>query len=652
MIFLIETSSSNSSYHLQRVAFKLSTGDSFYFRINPNSMQENFGARNVFLQPEDGIQMQGFGAGLHTITISGTTGVRSFANGTYTYDAGFQDYQKMYSLLSEQLSSSHDNTQDMSTTTSHTTSTGVNLDYYDYTNEHYFHCELSPDGFQFTQSSDNPLSYFYSINLVIIGTADEPTYSQTTWVVLGNINTGLSTTKLPDDSSEVISNKYTSDLRKASSRIGYGLSNGNYKDYSGSNFSSLVDAIKSIESNMDSRGVDGYRSPIVNYNDSGSKIYKFGKTLTHSEIENLYATVYKGLTAKVHIVTGNSNIMDINISSSNTSAWKAYWELYTNKAMKLSKSSRSGVNDYGQSDADDSSGSLPKYNYNDIKNDLYGKTVPRIDLSGYKDTDAIYKQLFGSVLSTFSESDYKKSVQAFSGGIESTILNYGQIDAGDTSKILGPYSVKAIYNNLYANTVSNFDYSKYLTLGQLYIAMNGGDMSNFTSDDSPDAVTASSANALPDLDTAQSMYNIIFGNDLDTNDYNLFLNTVDDYNNISDFEDSITEGQSSVNVDNDGVEYVADTDRNFDLDALNTKLTLSQYEKQIADSGDDTTSDTWTEATQSTDTPSTTLFPVVGDDYSSNYKSISRNSEDYLNPVVSKNAPLYGYNEISNILKV
>ena len=650
MILLIETSSSNSRYHLQRVAFKLSTGDSFYFRINPNSMQESFGARNVFLQPEDGIQMQGFGAGLHTITIAGTTGVRSFANGTYTYDAGFQDYQKMYSLLSEQLSSSHDNTQDMSTTTSHKTSTGVNLDYYDYTNEHYFHCELSPDGFQFTQSSDNPLSYFYSINLVVIGTADEPTYSQTTWVVLGNVNTGLSKTKLADDSGEVISNKYTKDIKTATSRIDAALSDGKYKDYSGSNFSSLINDIKSIESNMDSRGVDGYRSPIVNYNDRGSKIYSFGKSLSKSKIESLYSKVYTGLTAQVHIVVGKSNIMDINISSDNKSAWDSYWELYTNTAMKLSKKSSSGINDYGQTDADDSSSSLPNYNFNNIDNTLYGNTVPKIDLSGYKDTDAIYKQLFGSVLSSFSESDYKKAVQAFSGSIESTILNYGQVDAGDTSKILGPYSVKAIYNDLYANTVSNFDYSKYLSMGQLYIAMNGGDMSNFTADEGPDEVNASSANALPDSETAQGMYNILFGDSLDEDDYTSFLNTVDAYNNLSDYEDSITEGQSSVNVSDDGVEYVTDND-DFDLDALNNKLTLSQYEKQISDSGEDSTTDTWTEATQSSDNSGTTLFPVIGDDYSDSYKSLS-NSDDYLNPIVSADAPLYGYNEISNILKV
>lgn len=645
---------------LQRVAFKLSTGETFNFSINPDSMTENFASRNVFLQPEAGIQMQGFGPGLHTITIQGTTGVRQIAakssKGALSYGvdntAGFEKYHALFNLLKEQLESVHDNATSDDTTL---TFGGINLDYYDYTNEHYYHCELSPNGFTFTQSADSPLTYRYEIDLIVIGNASKASTSQTSWLTLGNKVVGLSTSKLKntpnefdnksfDDASKLMASKYT--------KRNY-LTSIEANDYK-----ALRTTAANIERNMKSRGVDGFRSPIINYGDNNSKYYSFGSTLSSKQITALYKKVYSGLTAQVHLVVNDKNVLNINISSDNTSAWNAYWAKYTNTAKGIKNNN--GVIDYGQSDSKDSSNKDTNYDTKNIGEILYGNTVPTLDLTKYGDTDTIYKELFSTVLSQYDGQTYTDAAKAFSDGIESTILNYGQLDSGDTAKYITVPDLTSIYNDLYKNTVTNFDYSQYLAMGQLYIAMNGGDMSSFQSNiPDPDATTSTTtANSLPDTDVASDLYSILYGTTLNTDSYNNFMVAAQNYNDVDGLIEDYVGDQSSVKIDDNGNEValgnVTYSPDNYDSDYEN-----DNYYNRIVDE-DDNLADQWTTATQSSANDNSSLYALAGDNTSDTDSLASKVSEDttssgsnsYINPNVSLTAPMLGYNEVSNLLRV
>jgi len=138
---MIGVSGKDSNMKLQRVAFRQYNNDgtvknTYRFNINPSNFQENFNARNIFMQTESSIQMQGFGQGLHTITISGTTGVRSMKGSSISQTSGFNKYHELYNMLKEQLQSVHDNTDNVNGTGGG----GIRLDFLDYTNEHYYKC--------------------------------------------------------------------------------------------------------------------------------------------------------------------------------------------------------------------------------------------------------------------------------------------------------------------------------------------------------------------------------------------------------------------------------------------------------------------------------------------------------------------------------
>ena len=645
-----------NSSDLQRVAFIMGSGSNkqrFDFEINPDNMTENFAARNVFLQPEYGIQMQGFGPGLHTITIAGTTGVRKLTgvkrltgskNEKPYYKmqntAGFDKYHEMFNFLQKQLDSVHDNQTTSEKQDTIVTFGGLDLDYMDYTNEHYYHCELAPQGYTFTQTADNPLSYRYEINLIVIGNAKEAATNEKSWLNLGNKQLGISTAKLrnaPDKKSVALSDKYSREL----------------DDLRANNYKMLRTTAKNILKNMESRGVSGFRSPIINYGDGNKKFYRFHKSLSSSQIAKLYSKVYTGITTQVHLKVSGKEVVNLKISESNPTAWNAYWKKYVSSAMVLKD--HNGVLDYGQTGSDASQGKDDSYDTDSIGKELYGNTVPTIDLSAYADTESTYKQLFGNVLSQFNAASYTAAAKAFSGSLESTIMNYGQLDTQDTQKVLGPYDVNAIYNELYSSTVPGLDYSQYLTMGELYVTMRGGDPSSISgSQIAGDETDPATSNTIPDVDTASDIYNILYGNTLNSENYNNFIEDLDAYNNDPDaLIDDYTGDQASVITDDDGTEYSIGTS-DYTNDNYDSAYENDNYYNRIVDEVDPTV-DQWTQATTQPAEDSSSLYPLPGDntaDIDNLSSKVTTDSTGYINPQVSANAPLLGYNEISNILKV
>ena len=108
---------SNGRDTLQRIAFEDSNGTFYKFAINPQDMVESIPTRNNFMQTQDLIQMQGYGQGLHTITISGTTGVN--------HGRGVDKLKALKDLITKHINQAHD------------TETGdvANLTFHNFTND-------------------------------------------------------------------------------------------------------------------------------------------------------------------------------------------------------------------------------------------------------------------------------------------------------------------------------------------------------------------------------------------------------------------------------------------------------------------------------------------------------------------------------------
>lgn len=163
---------SNGANVLHRVALEIN-GSFYYFRVNPQNITESFPARNTFAKTEGTIYMQGYGLGLHTIQISGTTG---WGHG----NAGVEKYVELKNKL---LAYTEDNQYGLGKVGS--------FYYHDFTNGYSWQIELSSDGFKFTQSVDRPLLYDFDISMAVIKSASMPSYSEVSYTMTGNASPSL-----------------------------------------------------------------------------------------------------------------------------------------------------------------------------------------------------------------------------------------------------------------------------------------------------------------------------------------------------------------------------------------------------------------------------------------------------------------------------
>lgn len=631
---------------LTRVEFIIGS-NSFKFAINPQQMEETYPARNVFLQTENRTQMQGFGQGLHTITLSGTTGVRDdYDTDQNAPSRGFRAFVQMRDLFRKQLNTYHDiddsaiqaGTQNPSDTTDannnatsdqtqsdETGSVALTFNFMNYTDDEYYKVEFGPEGFNFTQSKDDPLSFYYSINLVVVGDASDPEQVEKDQAILGNHVSSMSKKEIEAKEKMAFDKMIAEDIKKYKAHIDTIIKKEDqYKvvDVSKGNYSALRTKVKAMLKDMKNRGVDGTRSTIINYNDESKKeMYSYGHTVTGKKLRAIYAKVYTGITKKVHIKVGNSHIMDIDISSDNPKAWKAYWKMYTNKADHIKN--KNGVIDYGQINANDADANDSDYDTDDIHHDLYKNTVPELDLTPYGDKDAIYQQLFGNVLSKLSPGEYSAATQALKSGIENTIINYGQIDAGDANKTISPKNVQEIYSQI-MQTVPDVDFAKYAGASELFAMLRGT-----TSGNENGQITTGGkifSRNQPNKRQITELYNLMYGGSLDPLDAGVYSDALAGYEENDDLDAGIyaklstlldsseqeTQGVSSFNTTNYSGYSV--------LDTLDKQATIRP-----------TTNKSWESVTGS---------------------STAEADYHYVNPNVSDSAPYYATNEIDNILKI
>lgn len=384
---------SNGRDTLQRVAFETSTGQFYKFAINPQSMTEQVTARNTFLQTDNTIHMQGFGQGLHTIEISGTTGVN--------HGKGFDNLLALKKLIVDHINSAHDNTNASSTG-------NVELIFHNFTNNASYKVELNQEGIKIEQSVDDPLSYRYSISMVVVGDASNPATSEITWIQLGNINPSIPVKKVP-----------------AGMEYQYGKTG--LKDFDFAGYQKAFEEFQksSVET-------------IKNYGQSG--MYKKDFNLSREQVINIYKVVY----GKV--------LPDFD------------WNKYVSAVGLFNRKKGGSINNYGQDNWSDTTKILPPYDLQTIYQKLYRNTVPAFDSEMYARLSSMFQQMklgtildygesgeantedstlkladalelfsiiYGKTVPEINYQDYAEAATKFSNSKNESILNYDQDNALD-----------------------------------------------------------------------------------------------------------------------------------------------------------------------------------------------------------------------------
>ena len=378
---------SNGRDQLSRVAFETSSGDFYKFAINPQSISEQITARNVFLQTESSIQMQGYGQGLHTIEISGTTGVNR--------GRGFDNLIALKNLIVNHLNSAHDSKDGGATG-------NVSLIFHNFTDNESWRVELNQQGIKIDQSKDDPLSFFYTISMVVVGAASTPATSEITWIQLGNINPSLPGRRIPTGMEY---------------QYGKTAVSGSF------DFAGYQRAADQFERSA--------HETIRNYGQSG--MYEPQPFLSKSQIIALYKVVYGSLLPNFD------------------------WAKYVEAAGLFSKSKEGSVNNYGQSNAGDAVKILPPYSIQKIYQELYGDTVPNIDYNSYQNIAKLFTQMRLGTVMNYNED--------------------GAFDTDDSSLTVG--DAVAMYSIIYQKTVPNIDYSHYEDAAFAFTASKEGSILNY-----------------------------------------------------------------------------------------------------------------------------------------------------------------------------
>ena len=378
---------SNGRDTLQRIAFEDSSGTFYKFAINPQDMVESIPTRNNFMQTQDLIQMQGYGQGLHTITISGTTGVN--------HGRGVDKLKALKDLITRHINQAHD------------TETGdvANLTFHNFTNDESWIVELNQDGIKLTQSSRDPLSITYDISMVVIQSADTPSTSEETWIQLGNINPSL-TPKVSTSSYEY---KYGTTALKDFDFNGYQTEAGQFK--------------------ASKQGV------INNYGQTG--MYQEEQLLSKGQIISLYKTVYgktlhnfdfnKYVDASGYFSNNKKGTVNNYGQTDSGDAIKLlppadveamYQKLYGNTVNAIDYASfsnlsqmfkamkRGSISDYGATgEADTNDDTLTVGDAVDMYSAIYGKTVADTNYDSYSNASGLFSQAKKETINNYGQSD-------------------------------------------------------------------------------------------------------------------------------------------------------------------------------------------------------------------------------------------------------
>lgn len=313
-----------------RVAFKLldangNITNEFKFFINPQNIQDSYTSRNVFQQSYTTQLMQGYGAGPHTIVISGTTGVNqrlSAVGGSVGQDdnTGFAKLTAMKNIILAQLNNAHDASTDGSL--------GTTLIFNNYTSNESWVVELDSNAFQITQSSDDPNSYYYNISMVVMAPYSDPQPAEISTIELGNAIPSIASRTLNQTQLNTNLNNlnrlYSVELFKEPALI-------------------TDEGTSGLIENTSFQGINSIENK---YSLNTSGVFDLHPALNYGTLYAYYSSMYTGQDRTVYLLNNNNAIIELKISPL-SKYWKSYWELFLRQSSNNSGTSNIGFTPSG-----------------------------------------------------------------------------------------------------------------------------------------------------------------------------------------------------------------------------------------------------------------------------------------------------------------
>jgi hypothetical protein len=155
----------------RKIAFELD-GKFFRFAINPDNMVYSRPHRTTATKTKSRIVVSDFQDDIHTVTISGTTGLNPTG---VAADRGIAKIREMKNFLENYASLGGNGNK-----------SAADFYFHDFTNAEHYVVHLSPEGVNFTQDANSPLTHRYDIKFIILRKAGEPDQDDVVDPEIGN----------------------------------------------------------------------------------------------------------------------------------------------------------------------------------------------------------------------------------------------------------------------------------------------------------------------------------------------------------------------------------------------------------------------------------------------------------------------------------
>lgn len=164
---------------LKRIALQVGDdkGTGWYrFKVNPTQYRHAKPHRTTIFKTKSQIVTEDFGADIQTIQFSGTTGFQKDAQGK----TGADRLRALDEFIANYASQGGNGNRSK-----------AEMTFYNFTDDVYYTVHLAPDGIVIERSVDQPLLFNYTISLIVLREADQPSERDIANSQIGNANVSI-----------------------------------------------------------------------------------------------------------------------------------------------------------------------------------------------------------------------------------------------------------------------------------------------------------------------------------------------------------------------------------------------------------------------------------------------------------------------------
>lgn len=164
---------------LKRIAIQVGNDPNtgwYRFQVNPTQYKYSKPQRVTIFKTKSNIITEDFGKDIETIQFSGTTGFRVDGRGKN----GADRLKELEALIDSYANRGGNGNR-----------SSVEMKFYNFTDDKYFIVHLAPEGMSIERSVDQPLLFTYSINLVVLREAGQPSERSQVTPQIGNVSPSI-----------------------------------------------------------------------------------------------------------------------------------------------------------------------------------------------------------------------------------------------------------------------------------------------------------------------------------------------------------------------------------------------------------------------------------------------------------------------------